>query len=134
MFSVNINFIAVAVAAIANMALGFIWYHPRVLGTAWMHEIGKTEEELSDPGPAYALTLVGSFVTAYVLALIIGHVGAASLGGGALTGLVAGVGFVATSFGSDALFHERSLRHYLISAGFYVVSLLIMGAILGVWQ
>ncbi|MFT4968832.1 MAG: hypothetical protein ACI9O4_000565 [Chitinophagales bacterium] len=40
----NFNFIAVFVAALIPMLLGFIWDHPKVLGTAWMTACGFTEE------------------------------------------------------------------------------------------
>lgn len=39
------NFIAIFVAALIPMVVGFVWYHPAVLGTIWMKESGMTEEK-----------------------------------------------------------------------------------------
>ncbi len=32
----EMNFIALFVAAIITLFVGFIWYHPKVFGTIWM--------------------------------------------------------------------------------------------------
>ncbi len=36
----------IPVAALVPMIVGFIWYHPKVMGTAWMNVAGMTEEKL----------------------------------------------------------------------------------------
>ena len=41
----NINWLALVVAALSILVIGFIWYHPKVFGTIWMKEIGMTEEK-----------------------------------------------------------------------------------------
>jgi len=41
----NINFLAVLVTALVPMAIGFIWYNPKVLGTVWQKETGLTDEK-----------------------------------------------------------------------------------------
>ena len=42
----NINFLALLLAAISTLAVGFIWYHPKVFGTIWMKESGVTEQTM----------------------------------------------------------------------------------------
>ena len=42
----EMNYLAMAVAALTTLVVGFVWYHPKVFGTAWMHAAGLTEEEL----------------------------------------------------------------------------------------
>ncbi len=41
----EINFLAILVAALATLPIGFIWYNPKVFGTIWMKETGMTEEK-----------------------------------------------------------------------------------------
>ena len=41
----EINFLAVLVAALSSFVVGFVWYNPKVFGTIWMNEIGMTEEK-----------------------------------------------------------------------------------------
>lgn len=42
----EINFIALLLAAIVTLVVGFIWYHPKFFGTIWMKENNLTQEEL----------------------------------------------------------------------------------------
>ncbi len=37
----EISLIGVALAAVANIILGMIWFNPKVLGTYWMKLINK---------------------------------------------------------------------------------------------
>lgn len=52
----------------------------------------------------------------------------------ATIGLLAAIGFIATSMGSLSLFEQRSSTLYLISNGYYLVSLMIIGAMSAVWR
>ena len=42
------SYLAIVLAALIPMVLGYIWYHPKVLGTAWMNSLGITEEKLKE--------------------------------------------------------------------------------------
>ncbi len=42
----EINFVALLLAAVVTLATGFIWHHPKVFGTIWMRENNFTQEEL----------------------------------------------------------------------------------------
>ncbi|MCB0545111.1 MAG: DUF1761 domain-containing protein [Saprospiraceae bacterium] len=42
----SFNWIAVIIATLIPMVLGFIWYNPKVFGGAWMKASGLTEESL----------------------------------------------------------------------------------------
>ncbi len=62
----HINIIAVLVAALVPMVIGFIWYNPKVLGTAWMHASGMTPEKGKQTNMAVVFSV--SFVMAFLLA------------------------------------------------------------------
>jgi hypothetical protein len=66
------------------------------------------------------------------LALFIGK--DAGITTGALKGFMAGFGWVFTFMGVSYLFESKSLVHFLINACYSVLSLTIMGVIIGVWQ
>jgi hypothetical protein len=134
----NINWLAVVAATVVNMVLGTVWYMPAVFGNAWMKELGKTREQLGNPGPAYALMLIGSFVQATVLAALVtalqGFAKTSGPADGAMIGLVTGIGFVATTFLGEAVFSGKSAKLYLINVGYYLVALVINGALLAAWK
>ena len=59
---------------------------------------------------------------------------ATTLAFGAIAGLLAGAGWVATGIGIVALFENRSWKYVLINGGYLTVALTVMGAILGGWR
>lgn len=61
----HINFLAVLVAALVPMAMGFIWYNPKVLGNAWMQAAGLNEEKLK------GANMVVIFGVSFVLSLLL---------------------------------------------------------------
>jgi hypothetical protein len=125
----SLNYFAIVLGAISNMLVGFIWYGP-LFANAWMNAIGKTREQLGQPGPGYALTLIGALVESFVLALVVKGLKAPGLIDGATIGLVVAVGFVMTTFAAGYIFEGRSLKLYLINAGYHFFALIIMGGIL----
>ena len=64
---VEINWWIIPVAALIPMVMGFIWYNPKVLGTAWMAAAGMTEEKMKDANMGLIFGL--SFVFACLLAM-----------------------------------------------------------------
>jgi Protein of unknown function (DUF1761) len=74
----HINLLAVLVAAIATMVVGFLWYSPLLFAKAWMKEMGydpndkaKTEKMKKSAGPAYGGSFLASLVSAFILALFL---------------------------------------------------------------
>ena len=130
----DINLLAVVVAALASMALGFLWYHPAVFGKPWMRLIGKRQEDLGNPGPAYALTTLGSLLAAAALAVVLEGFGARTLTSGVGIGALLGVGVVAPVLATDHVFSGRPIPLYLLNVAYHVLSFIAMGAVLGAWQ
>ncbi len=63
------NFLITALAALIPMILGFIWYNPKVFGTAWMNACGFTEEDLK--GGNMALIFILSYIFSFFLAAML---------------------------------------------------------------
>lgn len=130
----SLNGWAIVAAVAAAYALGALWYAPPVLGRAWLTALGKRPEELGNPVRALTIQLLLTLVTATVLALLVVRFGAITWAEGAAIGLVAGVGLVATSLASDYLFCGWGLKLFSIQVAYKLVSLTLMGAILGAWR
>lgn len=81
----EINFIALLVAAIVTLVVGFIWYHPKVFGTIWMKENNFTAEDLKKGNmlKIFGLTYLFSLmITMILMALTIHQSGAFGMVGG----------------------------------------------------
>jgi hypothetical protein len=128
-----VNWLAIAIAALANMVIGFLWYGTWAFGKSWMKLSGHTMGEgfPAGPGPLYALTAVAAVVQAITMAWLIGQTGANSGSAGAIVGLYVGMGIVAAAMFAEVLFAGRHPRLFAIVAGYSVVALVVQGAIIG---
>ncbi|MCC6725000.1 MAG: DUF1761 domain-containing protein [Saprospiraceae bacterium] len=73
----EINYLALIVAALVPMALGFIYYNPKVVGNAWMEAAGVTEEKMKGANMAliFGLSFVFSLMMAFVMNIVAYHDG-----------------------------------------------------------
>ena len=134
---VDINFFAVLLAAISAMILGAAWYSPLLFGKKWIRLMNKSDEELNEMkkgmGKAYGVTFVGVIIMAYVLAYIIGLLEVGTVFAGVKTAFWVWLGFVATTSLGGVLFEARPRDLYFINNAYQLVSLVLMGIIIGVW-
>ena len=63
------NIFVLLAAAVIPLLLGFIWYHPKVFGNAWMKASGMTEEKAKGANMAliFILVYVFSFLLAFAM-------------------------------------------------------------------
>ena len=132
----SVNYLAIVAAVVLNMALGALWYSPLLFARPWMAANGFTEEQIRAEGAGigYGVSVVVSVVLAFAVALLAEAVGADMAVEGLLLGLLVGVGFVATTAGVNYVFESRPRNLYLINAGYPVVSLALIGLLIGAWQ
>ena len=127
----SINWLAVLLAALSAFVIGGLWYS-LLFAKPWQRAAGVTDEQLKSGA---VRIFVGSFLIAVVmaasLAAFIGKGGAVF---GLLAGLAAGITWVAAAFGINYLFERRSVRLFLINAGYNVLSFGVMGLIIGAMQ
>ena len=131
----TINHVAVWVAGVVQFILGAGWY--TLLGRSWLAGIGKTQEQImaehgNSPVP-YLISLVTGLVIAYTIAWLLPKLGRQSAAGGAKTGAVLALALIGTTLAQNYAFEARSLSLWLINAGYMVVGMAIMGAIVGHW-
>lgn len=137
MANLDINFLAVLVAAGATFALGALWYSPLLFARQWVAAHGLTPEQVEamrkSTGPAYGVTFVCWLAMAAALAVLTQRIGVDTALGGLKLGVLCWAGFAATVGLSGHMFSERRLSGYLIDTGYQLVSLLGMGVILAIW-
>ena len=160
----EMNWIAILVSALATLVVGFIWYNPKVFGTAWMKETGLTQEELAKGNmlKIFGLTYIFSlFIVMIEMSLTIHQSGAVSMVGGlpkinealpsfkafmadygtafrtfkhgALHGFMSGLFFAFPLIAINGLFERKSWKYIWIHAGYWIVTLTIMGSIICGW-
>lgn len=135
---IQVNYTAVLIAAVVNMIVGFIWYGP-LFGKAYSKMMGFTKEEMEKAikegmAKSYGLAFVAALVMAYVFAHFLSVGNAMSATEGVVIGFWLWLGFIATTIISDLLWGKKTLNLYLLQIGYYLVVLVINGAILAVMK
>jgi hypothetical protein len=124
--------LALILTAIIQWFIGAIWYSPVLFGRPWLARADKshaTKEGNEIPGIiAFGVVcLIVSYVILYFLRLT----GEAGLAHGGFMGLMLWAGFVAAPLFALYINERRSFRHYFINAGYWLVALIVGGAVLG---
>ncbi len=159
----EINFLALFVAALSTLVVGFVWYNPKVFGTIWMKESGMTEEKMKGGNMllTFGISLLYAFFIGFVLQMLTIHqFGALGMVGGdpsiakpsyeafmadygsafrtfkhgALHGFMTGLFLVLPIIGTNALYEKRSFKYTLVTGGFWIVCFMIMGGIICAWK
>jgi hypothetical protein len=130
----SINWLAVVVATVVAFAIGGLWYSETLFGKAWLEEVGLNEEDVNNAN--MARTFSGAFVLLFLaitaLAALVGT--DSSWLGGLYCGLIISVFWIATAYAITYLFEQRSMRLFLINAGYNIVLFAIVGTIIGAWH
>lgn len=169
----EMNLMAMLVAALVPLLMGFIWYHPKVFGNAWMGATGLTPESGKSMNMplVFGLTFLLGLFVAYVMNIVVIH-----------DGFIAGATFYATNktmvpepgselakwveyyktnlaasnhifthgafhafflmglgtalpvIAVNSLFERRGFKYIAITAGFWIITFVIMGGIIAGWR
>jgi hypothetical protein len=131
----DINYWAVLVAVVVNMAVGAVWYSPNVFGKTWSKLLGKKMEDMKANGSTgYMVSTVGAVLQSFILANLIRDMGITTAMRGALLGALVWIAFVAAATAPDTVFSGRPWKLWKINTGYFLVVLLINGALLSVWH
>ncbi|MCR4326487.1 MAG: DUF1761 domain-containing protein [Candidatus Roizmanbacteria bacterium] len=130
------EYLAVLLAAILNMIVGYLWFSPPLFMKPWMRLYGLTEKDMKKTKPSqmmriYGACFVAGLMVAAVLQRLIYGVTDPGFINGAFTGFILGFGIVLLTALPHYLFLQRPLRAWLIDFGYPAVSLTLMGGLLG---
>lgn len=135
---VQINYIAVILATLSSMVVGATWYAQSVFGNSWAKLAKvKIKTETADMLKPMGVTLVVSFVTAFVLAHMIFLANQffdnSFLQDALMTAFWVWLGFTAARFVTHDVFEGRPEKLTLINIGNEFVTLMVMGLIIGLF-
>jgi hypothetical protein len=158
-----LNPVAMLVAAVSALFVGFIWYNPKVFGNAWMKAAGMTEEDVKGGNmlKIFGLALLFAFLLSTALpGIVIHQMGVFSLIGGdpsvalpsyeaimadygdafrtfkhgVFHGVLTGVFIALPILGTNALFERKGAKYIFINSGYWIVTLGLMGGIICAWR
>lgn len=130
--AVELDYVAVLVAAIAGFGAGALWYSPILFAGAWQKETGITDEIARQGNPAkiFGISFVITLIAAAAMDMfldpsIMGVLGCT------LAGLCVGLIWVGGAMGINYLFEHKSLRLWFINAGYHTIQFTLIGLVLG---
>lgn len=132
---VHVSFLAVLVAAAANYLIATVWYAV-LFAKVWQKLTGITDMK---PAPMnVALVFIGSLVLSFVLyhSIVFGnaYLKMGGVTGGIMGGLFGWLGYIAPVTLSTKLYEKKPWGLWLLDNAFWLISLLVMGAILSLWM
>lgn len=163
----KLNYYLVFITATFPLLIGMVWYHPKVLGTAWMNAAGIKADT---PKPNILLLigltyLLGIFISLSMYQVTIHQMGlyamfqgnadamnpATELGKtiaglmeqygtnfrsfkhGALHGSIMAIFFALPILGINALLERRGGKYILIHAGYWIITVALIGGVICGW-
>ena len=133
---VHINFIAVIVATVAAMVIGYIWYHPKVLGATWL-KFAKINPKKGDMAWSMTIAAVSALVMATVLAFFSYLYSYFFLGSflmnAVTTALLVWFGFQGLRVLQRDAFNQRRKKESIIHVANDLVTIMVMGVIIGLF-
>jgi hypothetical protein len=127
-----LNWFAIVAAAVSAFVLGGIWYGP-LFKNAWCREAGIAPyDKPAHPARTFGTAFVAALVAAYAFAFVLGP--NPNFWYAVHAGLMVGALYVATSFGINYAFAQRSFKLWLIDAGYHTLQFGLYGVILGAWH
>jgi hypothetical protein len=130
------NYLAILIAAIACFLLEAGWYSYFL--QSWLEGIGRTQAWLMNTGVNQALQFVTALVAEALMAAAISCVTQLTGPQTALRGIKVAallwLGFVLTTLSTEYIFEVRTFKLLGINTGFWLLGMMVMGAIVGGWK
>lgn len=145
----EINFLAIAVAALVPTVLGFFYYHKNIMGGIWMRSLGKTEEELQD-GFNMPVAMIVGYIMSFFLAFVVDALvemthktvsdsgelifgSTHTFGHGAYHGMFLGLLIAMPVLITNGIFERKSWSNMLVNVLFWVITIAVVAGIVDAW-
>ena len=128
---IQVDVLAVFVAALIGMVIGALWYSPLLFGKTWMRLMGLTKAHLKAKKQGmtkvYVLQFIALFVMAYALGIFLSYAGVATSSGVFQTVFWLWLGFQATLELGSVLWAGKSWNLFFLNSAHNLVVLAAMG-------
>lgn len=131
------NYLAIAAAAIACFVVEAVWY--TIFMKPWLNGIGRSSEWLMsaagyNPVLQYSTALISAAIIALGISCLTQHTGEQTASRGIMVAAMLWFCFVLPVFCTEYVFEVRPLSLLGINAGFWLLGMILMGAIVGAWK
>jgi hypothetical protein len=126
---IQVNHLAVVVAAVAGFLVGWGWY--AIFGTVWKEGLGKSREYCMPVALPFVIAGVACLLMAEMLGGLMGHLANVTVRGGMIAGFFVWLGFVLTTTATTQAFQGVRPVVTAIDTFHWLAVLLVMGAIIG---
>jgi cobalamin biosynthesis protein CobD/CbiB len=137
----HINWLAYAVAVIAQMVIGYLWFHPKVMGGKWAEANNTTIDAMKpkNPGLVYGLTLLFTLLgTIFILFNVTGFgqedIKFHTVKHGIAHAVMFFVMVLVPVLGTPALHEGRNKNWYIVQLSYWFVRCAVAFAILSAWR
>lgn len=130
----GINLLAVALATIGFMAVGFLWYGP-LFGKQWMKLHGWTKEDFAGANMTMTMVqgVINALITSIGLALVFHWLGVETIGRALHVSFILWIAFSATTQALAFIYERQKLGLTLINFGNQLVGFLLAATILALF-
>ena len=131
----SINWLAVGASVVAGQLISTLWFIA-LFGEAWAHEYGarsRQEHTAAIPGYTYAVQIICTATQALALAVLVGWLGASSIGEALALAAFVAIGFCVTNGLPGQAFLKR-WRVAAIAYGCQSTMIVAMTLILSLWK
>ena len=145
MEEMNINWLAFAVAVVAQMVVGYLWFHPSVMGKVWAKANGIDIKDMKpkNAGVTYGITiLLTLFFTMWLTINVTGPGQDVAPDGHSFHTFQHGLGhailitffIMIPVFGTPALFEKRGWGWFIVHVGYWFLRMAVAFGILSAWR
>lgn len=135
---VEVNYLAVLLAAVSSMVVGSIWYAPKVFGNTWM-KLAKVDPNKQSSPKAMTILMGGTFLISLLTAYVLAHVTFLAnqyfdnsfLRDALSTAFWVWLGFIATRILTHNMFDQRPGKLTWLALGNEFITIMLMGLIIG---
>lgn len=126
-----VDWLPTLIATVSAFVIGGIWYSPALFARTWQREASLSDEQIqtANKGKIYGIAFALCLLAAIAFSMVVGQ--NPTFWMAFHSGVGIGLFWVATSFGVNYLFEQKSLKLWLINAGYHTVQFTVYGLVFG---
>ena len=130
------NLLAIVIAALIPMFMGFIYYHPKVFGKVWMDSLGLKEEDLKkgNMGVILGISLLMSVLLSMFMLVNVDGPGQEgefdTFKHGVFHGVLIGIMVAMPVLVTNGLFERKNLKNLAINTLYWIITIGLMGGVI----